>query len=475
MNVTARSYLTAGVAVVGAGAVALSPVQPLPGDLTLAPHAAISEMAVGLAAAVTPLNPLQTIVDVIVASGSNLGILIDDWANGLYVDGTIPSPDNTGIRPGVLPNNGAVNGNLGWRTGGYETGYLAALPIVEQVVRNLLTYLGELPDIGGIAQQIVANIGNAFRAPFEPGVNEPGKLDGAIGGSIGALENFNQNVNGIPYVSVPLLGEMSQRDIGALLPVLAGPAYAALAPIISVLSTPISGVLVGAIGPIVAPILAVVDSVSNAVALLQESNFIGAVTELINIPANAVGAFLNGGPTLDLTGLVSLLGVTLPDSITSIGLKMGGLLSPGGVALDALAAVADAGGLTIDVAGLPVGPVGALVSLTNYVAKSIVVTPPPTAASAASGVTDVAPVDDAPVEAAKVAAEAPAGVAEVAEVAATQAVSEVTETAGATDSDKPSPKRERRGAAARGADSAGASASTDGGDAKPSRAARRAG
>lgn len=400
MNVSARSYLTAGAAALSATAIAMAPVQPLNSDLAAAGHKSVSDLAVGLAAAVTPVDPIQNIIDVIEASGANLETLLGNWSGGLYVNGTFPFPPNT-----------LVNGNLGWRTGGYATE--VALPILSQVITNLETYIGEFPDVGGIFGQIFDNLGNSLRAPFAAGVNQSGRLFNLL-----ASDYFNQNVNGTPYFNLDIgLGPLptSQRDVGAVLPTLAGDAYASLEPIINLLTTPISGVLVGAIGPIVAPVLAVVNSISNTLALLQESDFGGALTELINIPANVIGAVLNGGQTLDLTPLVGLLGVELPDSITSIGLKMGGLLSPGGVGLDALAAVAslDPQADPIVVPGLPVGPLGALAGLNSYVAKSIVLP---------------APVE-APVQIAAAALDAPAPAVEAVEAsedAAPASLSEVT-------------------------------------------------
>ena len=391
MDISSRSYLSAGVAVLGAGAIMLPAVQPLNPSLTAAPQKAISQMAVDLAAAVTPVDPIDNLIDVINDTFNNLDTLANNWFTGLYVNGTIPSPPNTGT---CLIG---CNGNRGYRTGGYETG--GSLPILQQMANNLSVYLRELPDIGLIAGQIFGNIGNALSAPFEAGENKQGRLDGLAGTLLGVLDNFNQNVNAVPYVDVPIVGTVSQRDVGALLPVLAGAAYASLEPIINFATTPISGLLVGAIGPVVAPVLAVVNSISNAFALLQESNFGGALVELINIPANTIGAFLNGGQTLDLTPLLNLVGVTLPDEIKSLGLRMGGLLSPGGVAFDALAAEAEASGLAVDVPGLPVGPIGALAGLANYVSRSMVVTPPTeaqTPAETAAAVT--APEASAPAE-----------------------------------------------------------------------------
>ena len=376
MTISVRSYLTAGIAALGAGAIVLAPVQPTNSSSNLMPQRAITDLAVGLAAAVTPVDPIQNIIDVITATGDNLGILVNDWTSGLYVNGTIPTPPNT-----------VLNGNLGNRTGGYQTG--VPLPIIQQVANNLVTYFGELPDIGGIAGQIITNIGNALGAPFTAGENLSGRVLNLL-----PSDNYNQNVNAVPYIDTPL-GTLTQRDLGALLPTLLGDAYAGIEPIVNFATSPVSGLLVGAIGPFVAPVLAVVNSVTNAFALLQESDFQGALIELINIPANTINAALNGGQVLDLTGLVSLLGITLPDEVKSLGLQMGGLLSPGGVALDALATEASIPNVAdVVVSGLPIGPIGALAGLTSFIAQSIVVTPPEEALPAA--VEAVEPVPNLP-------------------------------------------------------------------------------
>ncbi|MCB1289964.1 hypothetical protein [Mycolicibacterium sp.] len=452
MHVSTRSYLSAGVAVLGAGAIALSPVQPLGAAPAPLPQKAIGELAVSLAAAVTPVDPIQNIIDVITATGNNLEVLLNDWSSGLYVDGTLPFPPNTGI---CLIG---CNGNLGWRTGGYSGG--VGLPILAQMLSNLQVYLSELPDIGTIAGQIFGNIGNALRAPFEPGVNQQGRVQNIPGFT---SDYYNQNVNGIQYFNAPVFGTLSQRDVAALLPTLAGDSYASLEPIVNFATTPISGVIVGAIGPIVAPVLAVVDGISNAIALLQESNFQDALIELINIPANTIGAVLNGGQTLDLTPVLGLLGVTLPDTITSIGLKMGGLLSPGGVAFDSLAAVASVPNvLDVTVPGLPVGPIGALASLTNYVAKSIAVAPPAQTAAAVAAASSVAAPEAAAPESIADAMDSDAAAETAAASAPVEAAAEPDDAA------KAAPRVGRSGRSASASDDSGASAST------PKRAGRSA-
>ena len=366
-SVSIRSYLTAGIAVVGAGAMALTPVQPVSVDPALAPKAA-SQLAVNLASTIDPITP---ITNALAGALQNVGTLVNNWVNGQYVAGTLPFPPNT-----------VGNGQLGNRTGGYATG--VPLPILNQVVLNSITYLGELPDFGLIVSQIGGNISNALGSLVAPGEVKGGRVFGAL-----PSDYYNQNVNAVPYFDTPF-GPTSQRDVPALLnAVLPDEDFAPLLPLLNITSTPISGLLVGVLGPILGPVISVVNSVQGAISALGDSDFLGAINSLINLPANAINAFLNGGPTLDLTSVVGMLGIQLPDLVQSIGLKMGGLLSPGGVALDALsaqAAIPDV--LTLDVPGLPVGPIGALLGLTNYVAKAITVTPPAPTASVRAAAAD---------------------------------------------------------------------------------------
>ena len=159
MHVSTRSYLSAGVAVLGAGAIALSPVQPL----GAAPHRCHRRRSANWPSAWPPRSP---------------GRPDPEHHRRHHRHRQQPrSPVERLVQRVVrrrdppFPNTGicliGCNGNLGWRTGGYSGG--VGLPILAQMLSNLQVYLSELPDIGTIAGQIFGNIGNALRAPFEPG------------------------------------------------------------------------------------------------------------------------------------------------------------------------------------------------------------------------------------------------------------------------------------------------------------------
>ncbi|MCH9720904.1 MAG: outer membrane porin GjpA, partial [Actinomycetia bacterium] len=272
-KIPVRSYLTAGVAALGAGAIVMAPVQPLPERSTLTP-ALSSSLAVDLAASIDPITPwIETFQTATV-----------------NIERIITAATST------------------------------PLPIITQVITNFGTYLAELPDIGAILGQVVGNVGNALGAPF------------AVPTSCSDLEQGPcESISTATVVAgIPFLDTLNQQQVFALLPaILPAEQYASLKPVLDFTTSPISGVLLGAIGPVVAPVISVVNSLGAIVDALGQSDFEGAINELINIPANAVNAFLNGGQFLDLAPVLSLVGVTLPDSITNLGFNMPGILSTG--------------------------------------------------------------------------------------------------------------------------------------------------
>ena len=340
MQVSVRSSLTAGVAVLGAGAMALSPIQPVSPSTALSP-ALTTSVAVTLAAAIDPITPIITTIQTTLA---NTTTLISDW---------IANP----------------------------------FPIASTVVNNWLYYLSELPAFGTIISQIVANLGNAFQAPFSPGtIDEATGL--ANGDNISALPLTT--ITPVPGVNVPT----SQQDIFGLLPgVLPDATITALTPVLNFLNTPISGALLGLVGPVLAPIVALGNGISGAITAIQASDIAGAINDLINIPTTMINAFLNGGVTLDLT---QVLGSALPSEVNSIGLALGGLLSTftstiaspqvpvgsvqvGGVGFDALALNATVPNpinpalpdITVNDPGIGIGLIGSVVSGTRTTAAAI--------------------------------------------------------------------------------------------------------
>lgn len=295
MNVSQRSYLTAAVAALSAGAIALGTVQPV--TPSLAPIvASTSTEAVELAAAFDPITPwIQTIQ----ASAANLSSLFATWS----------------ARP---------------------------FPVAEQVATNLGVYLSELPDIGTIVGQITTNASNAVYAPAAA------------------------DINTLDLTHLTAYGLLSQL---------------ARFPELDFTTSSASGVVAGLLGPVIGPALALQRSIAGAVTALQASDVIGALNEIVNIPAAMTNAFLNGGQTLDLTSLVAPL-IPAPSTLTSAGIAVGGLLSTGSslfnaLGLDALVVV-DPFLPAVPVyigAGPGPGIVGSMIAMTRAVAGAITVTP----------------------------------------------------------------------------------------------------
>jgi len=317
MNLSHRSYLTAGVAALSAGAIALAPVQPLPSGPDLSPTLR-STLAVDLAAAIDPITPW---IDTFQAAADNISGLVNTW----------------GEQP---------------------------LPVVQQIVANLGTYISELPAIGTIVEQAVANVGNAARAPFAADLNT---LDPA---------------HTLAYQALPTLAPDIPQGLSDFL------------------TTSTSGLIIGLLGPVLSPVLALGAGIRTAVEALQAYGspipvrWAAAVNALINIPAAMVNAFLNGGPTIDLTSL--LAPSVLPNRLDRAAVTLGGLLSQGASIFNAvgLAVSVKVGPVFVPSPPIPFGPpagvFGSLIAMTNAIAGAIVVTPPAPAASPARSASAVA-------------------------------------------------------------------------------------
>lgn len=151
-----------------------------------------------------------------------------------------------------------------------------------------------------------------------------------------------------------------------------------LTPIVNFLASPLSGIIIGSLGPAIAPWVALSNSISDG--------------DFLNALPNMVGAYFNGA-TLNLDWLIPLIEesglLPMPEgAITSLEFAFGGLLSGGTVAAgpwqladengDIIASVPAVGGsifnslglgldaeaavglpLQINIAGQGIGPIGA--------------------------------------------------------------------------------------------------------------------
>lgn len=290
MQLALRPYATAGIALVGASVIAISPVAPPPLPVQVA------SPAVQLAAAVNPIDP---------------------WL--------------------AVFNNSAVN------FAGLANEVLSApAPVLQQFIANQIRYLGALPEFELILGNVLNNLQNVVNAPLAV---DTSTLDPAHVGIWGVLPT--------------------------LLP-------AELQPVLNFTTTYLSGVLLGLVGPVVAPVLALGASIHAVIGALTAANPdpIAALNELINIPAKMADAFLNGGQTLDLTPVLSVLGLNLtlvPDSTTKVGLTFGGLLSPGGSIFNAIniEVFGDGPDPQLTIPGTGPGAIGSLIGLSQAIAKAL--------------------------------------------------------------------------------------------------------
>ncbi|MFM9034137.1 MAG: hypothetical protein ACKOQ4_07585 [Mycobacterium sp.] len=283
------------------------------------------------------------------------------------------------------------------------------LPLLTTISRNWVTYIKELPDVGLIASQVAGNIRTFLTAPW----------------SAGDL-SYSYLVSLLPITTpVPFLGSLSQQDFYNLTPIFWGGGYDRYAPFVDFTATPASGVVAGVLGPLVAPLIQMTDSLTLIKDFIRAGDAASALKELINVPAKVTNAVLNGGKYLDLTGALAALGVDLADTgFKRVGLNLGGLLSvvptcdeggtacppppgapgnlSGGVAFDGVAAEVSKTGPpfgTFDMTspGLPVGAIGSVIGLNQFLADQLLVTPPAdehavSQADAVPAATDAAPV-----------------------------------------------------------------------------------
>jgi hypothetical protein len=458
-NVTARTYLTAGIAALGVGALALAPVQPIPNQIALAPERVISTLAVELAA--STIDPITPWVQTFETAAANIETLVQFYLQKPF-------------------------------------------PLLQAVVANLGTYAAELENGQGdlIPEQIWGNIQTFFQAPWDPGTQLPLAAPPAVPDPVPLpvgeyASDTGSNSPKALAQSLLVFEFLPEAETDPACYNDGNCAYVQAAPILNFLNTHYSGQLVGLLGPLLAPLAVLTRSFTAVGEFFEAGDVIGAINELINIPANVTNGVLNGAGFLDLTAIVTSI---LPLPVEYIGINLGGLLTStpsngsltdpddpptqysGGVGFDGVAAGVPSPLGVAKFDGVPVGWAGSVVGLGQFLGEQLVVTPPapppvaaePAAAKLAAPVDIPAPaVTEASVEesspaVAEVVAEDPApAVEDIAEIVAAVGAVEASESEpaeaatpaaedsgpGAADSDKSADDTERSG----GSDRRGAS------------------
>ncbi|HEY9264816.1 MAG TPA: hypothetical protein VIQ11_09450 [Mycobacterium sp.] len=281
MQITVRSYLTAGVALAGASVIAVSPVVVTKSDTTMV-ALPTSSVAVELTAAV---NPITAWADVFASAAENA-----------------VSIGNTVLQDPAPLLRQLFRNQLGYG----ETLFTAAQGVVEGAV----AYLDPANEFGFWAD--IRKAGTQLAA---------GNIGGAVTTVASALTLGPLFSIGIPLLTSGLL------EIPATIAQNFANVVKALTDVATVLP-----IVTGALGAVLAPINAIGDTIGAAFNALGAGNLVDAVVNLINIPAAAVGALLNGYTNSEGTpypglltfseepfsaGLVQSLLVTLPKAIAA--------------------------------------------------------------------------------------------------------------------------------------------------------------
>ena len=364
MQITARSYLTSGIAALGAGAIAFSPIQPLPDHAAVAQERAVSNLAINLAA--STIDPFTPWIQTFQQAAANIQVLGDFY-----------NEDPT--------------------------------PILTTIGKNIITYgdyvmAGQGLKIPGL---IANNITTFFQGPWWNAPNQPIP---AVNNATPPAPIYSSNYVSNTRTATGLSASLFNSQRGAynfavpLLPPLLGPSLpenlaAALPAILQFTATPYSGVVAGLVSPILSALAQLNKSVTAARTFFDNGDVIGGINELINIPANVTNASLNGFGPLDLTSLViPILPPALQPIIRSFSLNLGGWLTgpvplngtltnanqpptqfTGGTLFDILgvSAVFGVGGTTT---GLPVGYFQSAIGLGQFLGTNMLAPPPASAA-----------------------------------------------------------------------------------------------
>ncbi len=326
-----RPYATGGIALVGASVIAVSPIAPPLPDIHLPNQHELQAAAVRLTAGWDPLAAWQNAFNTASTNASTLA-------------------DNFLLAPGVGLQQAIVN----------EVGFLKEV-------------INDPSSIGTVLQQIATNAQTV--------------ASGLTGVGASAATNKAAQAHSVDALHGALL---------SLLPTMlpAGVDPATVTQLLDVLASPASGLLIGAVGPVISPGVALLNSALAVGAALQASDPSTALSDLLDVPANMVNAFFNGAD-LNLDALVPLIAQSglLPagTTINALDFAFGGLLSVGSVSQGTytqngtITPITTPGGsilnslglnvstllgtipVTLNIASHAVGPLGALESISQTV------------------------------------------------------------------------------------------------------------
>lgn len=325
MELAVRSFAQAGVIALSASAIALTPLAPSVSANHLSPlsSTAVSNVAVQLTGAFNPLQP---------------------WIDGFQTAGA----------------NAKVLG---------QTFFEAPAVLLQQFLANQVSHVGTIlrdpGSIGAVLKDVGHNVQSAIREATLLGTAPDDWT----------MADSNDVWHGLVAQMLP-----------NMLPTAGNPqASAFITQVVNVLASPLSGILMGLVGPAVSPVVALVNSITAIGNSLLHGDLAKAVQTAINIPASVVNGFLNGA-NLNLDALAPLITKTMPagNSLSKLNIQFGGLFTAGttgmdlsgigGSILNSLGMIATtdlAPDDPLPITGWGIGPIGALLNFTRLMAKAI--------------------------------------------------------------------------------------------------------
>ncbi|RUP03632.1 MAG: PE family protein [Mycobacterium sp.] len=153
--------------------------------------------------------------------------------------------------------------------------------------------------------------------------------------TLGGVTYATGGPDGLPVLVNDAHGEVYTGLVGdGYIP--SGPDGLLLSTVLNFASSPLSGVMIGAVGPVISPPVALLNSIGSILADATAGNVTAAVNGVLGLPAHVVDAFFNGA-TLNLDPLAPLFnpfvssGSGGAEELTGLSLAFGGLFSPGQV------------------------------------------------------------------------------------------------------------------------------------------------
>ncbi len=319
MHVASRSYLTAGVALVTASTIAVSPIAPPTPDIKL-PAIPASSAAVTLSALT---NPLQLWAQVIETSLTNADTLGQKWLAD-------PAPIVRQVIANQLhtiANLPAIAQALAARLGEMNPADPTSVPAtIQQFITDQLNGVGTLTDtVKTVLDQL-----NAMMNPADPyGVPATVKqmLDQIAQGEYATAFTTFAGIGvavGFPVIMAgfPIAGVFSQsfRDLANII----DPTGVASQPLrnfanfIDLVPSVLPGVLInGLLGPLNSAGVATAATLEDLTGAVKSADPAAFVAALVNAPAKVTNAFLNGYMAPGGFPMAGLIGG--PFGISSIG------------------------------------------------------------------------------------------------------------------------------------------------------------